>query len=397
MSTFGLHEAGFTPKTLHDLKTELEADLRATLGPEINLLPSSVLGQVVGIFAAKLSELWDAAQAVYRSQYPDSADGEALDNVASITGVVRLPPTKSRVAVMAHGRPGTSLAPGRLLRVSGTARQFRTVANATIGDDGTVRVETEALEYGPVQTLAGTLTEIETPVGGWLSVTNPEDAELGRLAETDDELRRRRERLLRSAGAGTLDALAADIHRLADVQAVRLFENLAGVPDDSGLPPHSFEPVVIGGDDAAIAQAIWNAKPVGIATHGDVAQQVRDSTGRAHIVRFSRPEVVHVAVAMKLDTDDRWPDNGRELVANALERCNERFVLGQDAIASQLYAAVHSVPGVFSIEEILLAKKHAGTPGAYGSVVPISPRQIARYDTDYTDVPYAAPPVTPRG
>ena len=42
---------------------------------------------------------------------------------------------------------------------------------------------------GAVAALAGTITEINTPTRGWVSVTNPAAATVGTPAETDAELR----------------------------------------------------------------------------------------------------------------------------------------------------------------------------------------------------------------
>ena len=75
---FGLTSSGFNPKRLIDIKTEIENELKATFGNSINLLPSSVLGQLVGIMSDREKELWELAEAVYNSQYPATAEGVTL-------------------------------------------------------------------------------------------------------------------------------------------------------------------------------------------------------------------------------------------------------------------------------------------------------------------------------
>src|SRR5262245_16910771 len=96
MTSFGVTPEGFKQKTTQDLLAEVQDAERATFGPGINLLATSVFGQLNGVFVGRLGELWEVAAAIYRSLYPDSASGEALDNVAAITGALRLGAVKSK-------------------------------------------------------------------------------------------------------------------------------------------------------------------------------------------------------------------------------------------------------------------------------------------------------------
>src|SRR5688572_16080023 len=93
----GLTSTGFERKTIEDIKAEIEDEERLNISPTINTSSASVIGQINGIISSKLAELWELAEEVYNSQYPDSANGAALDNVAAITGTVRQEATKSTV------------------------------------------------------------------------------------------------------------------------------------------------------------------------------------------------------------------------------------------------------------------------------------------------------------
>lgn len=92
---FGLSATGLEIKRLADIKPEIEDVLRQRLGNSINLLPETVFGQIVGIFADREAEIWELVEDVYHSQYPDDAEGASLDNAAAFTGVKRLEATKS--------------------------------------------------------------------------------------------------------------------------------------------------------------------------------------------------------------------------------------------------------------------------------------------------------------
>lgn len=170
MSSFGVTPDGFSQKELEDIQTEIEDDLRAAFGPETNLLATSVFGQIVGVFSDKLAEVWEVLAAVYRSQYPDSASDEALDQVASFTGTTRQPATDSQVTldqISIDG--GVTLPAGRIISVGANGNRFVTLADVTnaLGFQATVSVLAESEQTGPIAGFAGTIDTIVTPVSGW--------------------------------------------------------------------------------------------------------------------------------------------------------------------------------------------------------------------------------------
>ena len=133
--SYGLTADGFKAKTLSDIKDEVEADLRESLGESINLLPSSVLGQIVGIQSEREEKLWELAEGVYNSRYPYTAEGKYLDNVVSITGITRQPGTKSKVDLTFLGTPGTIIPAGSVFSVDGKPTdRFVLGADVTIQD-----------------------------------------------------------------------------------------------------------------------------------------------------------------------------------------------------------------------------------------------------------------------
>lgn len=133
--SFGLTPDGFKAKRLADIKEEVEADLKESLGESINLLPSSVLGQIVGIQSEQLEEVWELAEGVYNSRYPYTAEGKYLDNVVSITGITRQPGVKSKVDLTFLGTVGTIIPAGSVFSVEGKPTdRFVLGSDVTIAD-----------------------------------------------------------------------------------------------------------------------------------------------------------------------------------------------------------------------------------------------------------------------
>lgn len=96
--SFGLTAAGFVPKRLEDIKTDLEAAFTEEFGV-VNTTPESVIGQWIGIFSRLYAELWEQMELVYSAQYPSTAQGIALDNIVQLNGITRNPATKSTVVL----------------------------------------------------------------------------------------------------------------------------------------------------------------------------------------------------------------------------------------------------------------------------------------------------------
>jgi len=118
--TFGITETGFVSKRLADIKLEREAELKEALGDAINLLPSSVIGQIVGLQSEREAKLWELAEAVYNSAYPNNSSGVPLDNVVSITGITRQQGVASRATLYFQGTPGTIIPAGSIFSVDGS-------------------------------------------------------------------------------------------------------------------------------------------------------------------------------------------------------------------------------------------------------------------------------------
>lgn len=128
---FGLSAFGFRAKRLNDVKTDLDNQFTGEFG-EINLTPQSVFGQEIGVLSKVIADLWENLEQVYFSQYPNSADGVALDNVVQFNGITRLPATATQVTGLATGIEGTLLPAGVLARVAGTNQIFASTLPVTI-------------------------------------------------------------------------------------------------------------------------------------------------------------------------------------------------------------------------------------------------------------------------
>ncbi len=377
---FGISASGFQAKSIADIQADLQAALKTQFGSEINLSASSVFGQLVGLITQPIAEVWALAGAVYGASFPLTATGQSLDNIASLTGLLRLQPTRSQVTVTATGTNGTVIPQGTVFSVQNIGTKFQTKAAATISG-GVASIACESVDLGPIPAPAGTLTNVDTPVAGLAAVTNPADAVLGTALETDAQFRIRREQLLRAQGNATVEAIKSKVLVVAGVTQVTVFENVTDVTDADGLPPHSVNavvltPVISGATDLLVATAIFQSKAAGIATFGAAAggtaitTNVTDSMGIVHSIQFQRPTDQPIYMTITVLTDPtKFPADGAAQIKAALVAYIATFVTGQDVIYTSLFPVIFTVAGVVDVTLL-----HIGTspspPGSANIVIP---------------------------
>jgi uncharacterized phage protein gp47/JayE len=203
-----------------------------------------------------------------------------------------------------------------------------------------------ASDAGYISLAINSLVNIQTPVAGWISVINEFSPEIGRDLETDDQLRIRRKLSLGSIGSGTLDAIRAKLLNLTGVTSVLIIENATDATVNN-IPPHSFEPLVSGGDDLTIAQTIWDNKGAGIQSYGNLSVPVKDSSGTDHVVKFSRPIFLYIYVDVSITKDvNLFPVNGDDLIKGNLVSQISKLSVGESVLYQSLFRSIFNVSGV---------------------------------------------------
>jgi len=375
---------GLQAQSFDEIRAELVEAFRAAFGP-INTAPESAIGQQISIMAEREALLVQAMQSVYASQYPASAAGRSLDGVVQLTGITRREATRSVATVQVTGDPNTVIAAGSAVK-NDNDDIFEFAAPVTIDAFGDGEGEVIATEAGPVSVLAGTITKIETPVSGWDTVANENDGQTGRATETDPELRLRRAESLAVTGAATVEAIRARLRQqIDDVTAVTIIENRDDVADGEGRPPHSFEAIVQGGIEQDIANLIWEVKPAGIETVGNVTQTVEDSQGTNQTIRFSRPVPVYLWVNVTLTPNGvgDFPTTAEALTKEAVVSKGSELNVGEKVVYQSLFGPIYrAVEGLEMVSIEVGTSSDPGTqPASFAAAnVDIASNELALWD-----------------
>lgn len=352
--TAGLTPTGFVPKTIAEIIADLQAAQRSTVDGTLNTSATGVLANMNMSFATELSKVWELGGELYAAHDPETAEGVAADHNGSLTGVTRLPATKAQVVLTLTVAASTLVPTGSVvsdpLRPTARFVTKNDLTTTSIGG-GSYPVAAEAETAGQLTAAAHTLTKIESPTSGWTAADNLGPAIPGRNIETDEEYRARQAEVRASTEGGTLAGIVADVRLLPNVVTVRGYENVLDVPV-GGMPGHSFEIVVVGGDDVIIALSIWGNKPAGIETHGTTLVYVTDTEGVIHPVRFSRPTQKVVNVNYLATTDTTYVAGS---IRTALELASVdplhpmHFGIGEPVYLVRLLSVAADVKGVVNV------------------------------------------------
>ena len=464
-----LTQTGFERPRLLEIKSEYDALFASVLGP-VNTNADSVVGQIIGIFAAALDDAYEALQNTYDSMYPFSAEGTSLDGAVSFVGLTRRAAAPTTVVAMCYGAESTLIPAGALARsidnrqyvttadtvisrsssgdvliepnvvanstayqviANGTSVTYTSDASATADEiaaglaalfdtnvflatsscgvlrlrakdqysDFTLTVGSNlsitklgtpvfftALELGAYALPANSLTKIDSSILGWDEVNNLVAGATGRFVETDEELRERHANSIRVTGAATAQAIRSRV--LAEVDSVSycaIYENRTNVIDAFNLPPHSFEAVINGGLDQAVANKLFEVKPAGIETYGNTSIQVVDENGDVQVCKFSRP--AKKFAWMRISVNALNPEEGLasevvQAIKTAVMEYSATINIGEDIITQRFYGPIYTATsGIGSITvDAAITNLISDTPLFSTSNVPVARAELAVFD-----------------
>lgn len=233
----------------------------------------------------------------------------------------------------------------------------------------------------------GELNQVVSAVNGWERVYNFEAGVPGNNIETDAELRVRRADAARVTQARGTDAAIAR-HLLEDVVGVTVasvVSNRTMTEDEAGRPPKSFEALVVGGTDQAVAKNIWENQPAGIQSYGNTSVEIEDGEGDGQIVSFSRPQAKYLWVKIEWQrySEEAAPTND-EIKAAILQWAEREYQMGVDVIPTRILQGLYEgTTGIgLAIAQCAVTDEPTGTPtyGSWADTISIGPTEYAVLD-----------------
>lgn len=219
-------------------------------------------------------------------------------------------------------------------------------------------------EYGKITLPYGIVTKMVNNVTGFTAVTNLLEPTYGRKQESDIELRQ--SYIAKSALRSNtmIESIVGELlNNIENVESASGYENDTDYVDNRGLPPHSIEIIVEGGDNSEIAQAILRRKAGGIQTYGSIEVGVPGVYGDTIPVRFNRPDYLYTWLKVVLHGDkSQLPTNYASLAIQALISDGAEFVAGTNLLTQLLNDGIYDAVAGLTYVEIYTAY---GTSSTY--------------------------------
>lgn len=303
----------------------VQADFDAAFGGAVNpglTTPQGQLSQsLTAIIGDKNSDILEIANQVD----PDVATGRWQDAIGRIYFLNRIA-ASGTVVTACIGLVGADIPAGSVAQDVNGYLYSSTVA-ATIPSGGQIDVPFQCQTLGPIACPIGALSRIYTAAQGWDRVTNETAGTPGQLAESRAAFEARRRLSVAINSVNGVQSVYGAVLNVPNVLDAFVLDNPTGAVVQYGatnypLAAHSLFVSALGGDAAAIAQAIWSKKAPGCDYNGDTTYIVYDTSYAPpqpqYVVRWVTPAPVQCFFTVTIQANDQLPADITQLIQQAI-------------------------------------------------------------------------------
>ena len=278
-----------------------ENKFKEIYGEDINLNSNTPDSQLINIFSQNQTDINETIINLYNSLNPNLAVGQALDNIATYHSIVRnggsytIVPIEIQVntPLILKGLDDNynELEASDVFTVSDNAgNEFYLINSVEFTESGTKTVQFRAKDIGVLQVGLETITNINTPQVGVVSViNNTQVATEGTDEESDLSLRNRFLNTNGNGGTGAFDNIISALLNVKGVIIATGENNNTNITSTAGTPAHSVWLIVEGGSNEDIAKAIYSTINAGCGMRGETSYTVYTKQGVATEIKWDRP------------------------------------------------------------------------------------------------------------
>ena len=375
---------GIITQNLTEIISERETNLQPVMGEDFAVDKTTPIGNMELADSNNELTIQELIAWLFPNQMDaNTAEGIFLDAICEKNRIYRYQPAYTTMDLILKGTPKTEFNAGDITvsdKVCGYYYDLN--ESVVIGENGTVIAQFKCEDFGENYIASSSSIVIETPVVGLDSVVINEDnpnLSLGRLTETDEELRRRRMYSVQQTSTNTLGSISSNIYSIAGVQHVASFENDTEDTDANGLPMKSFEFVVDGGDEDEITDKIFLNKPVGTRAYGTTLKTKYDSEGNVYQVGYTKVKEINVGIEITLTVSSSQSKVWQDKVKQALkDRFDDVQDIGINVKGYNYLSVLTQYTDISDITSVQFFK--VDTPNTKLDTITIGKKEIAKLD-----------------
>ena len=352
------NNAGVVITDTADIKSRVEDMMKTVFGADVDVTEETPMGRLVEMITVLMSQTL-SINAQNANQFNiNLATGVYLDAIGSLFGITRRAATRTRVRVTVTGAQNTVI-PISCVAETTEGHKFYPESPISIGSNGKGDGYFVSMETGVVPCDRNTLSIIVSGTLGWETVNNDTDTATiyGTMLETDASYR---ERILasRASGSSSIAAITNAIYNSdSQITSAYVLENGYSQPivkRGITIPAHSIFVCVYGGNDDAIAKAIFNTKTAGAGyTYSAGAAtlktiEVEDKyTGQTYRVFFFRPIETTLSFNVVVDRHLYAGTNLETDVKNAINEYCQQSGIGSNVTREAAVAYIaNKIPSI---------------------------------------------------
>lgn len=289
------------------VKEQVQAEFKSALGQDLDISDSTPQGRLIEAETIARKRTIENMAMLANMFNKNQAFGIFLDSLASMFGIERVGATRTRVTCTCTGTANTTI-PANAQAKDTNGNIYYLENEVVIGDGGTATGEFLAIEKGAIECQANTLNQIVTAVLGWEEVTNTSAGITGLDGESDNSLRQQFS-VKQYSGDGQAENVQNKVLQVEDVIDCLVLENETNASKTvKGIviaTPHSIYICVDGGNDTAVAQAIYQSKSGGCSygadsTNTPIPANLISTSVNNTTVKFARPTTKAIEVKVTL-------------------------------------------------------------------------------------------------
>lgn len=374
---------GFVTPSEPEILIAVKEEINQAFGGNLNMADETPQGQIAVSQAAAIGNSNDAFIFLTQQFDPAYNIGRYQDAIARIYFIERFPARPTFVLVTCTGGVGVVI-PANAIVMADDGTQYLATDGGVIPPSGSINLNFECAVPGPIPCAAGSINTIYQAVPGWDQVSNPDDGVLGRNTETRDEFEERRALSVAHNSIGSLPSIVGAVLTTDDVLDAYVTENTTDTIQVIGgvtLFAHSLYVAAVGGDDEAVARAIWSKKAPGCAYNGNTSVIVLDQSEGysppypSYVVSFERPDALTVLFDVEISNSSSVPANAVALIDAAIIGAfagadgGPRAKIGTPIFASRFYAPIAALGAWANIVTIKIGSENVSAAVFSGSIV----------------------------
>lgn len=337
-------KTGITVDSYQTIYNRLSNQFKKIYGNDVNLDSDTPDGQLLALFAKEMETIHQSVSFIVQMLDPYQAMGQWLEQRALYAGIIRNTASYSYIdSVIITGKPNTHI-PLNTVLIDQNKHQWIVTEAITLNELGSGRTQLRSNELGNYKVKINEMLQLSTIIIGIEKVIVNSESHGGSEEESDADLLKR---FMLSHSINSNDerlGIKAALYNLPGVAKCEVYENYSHLTDDKGIPPHSINVVIAGGDDEEIAQTIARKKIGGCGLSGKLEKKVWLYDAQ-RLVRFDRPIRNNLTVSMRLGRYKSFSDIDTQSIEKHLMALD--FEIGETVYATRLISSINLTNGFY--------------------------------------------------